>query len=393
MKDREILDKYYEIAQQDGREEGIAFLEEYIKNAGDNVSAGLLSHAGEDILMYTDEFEKGIEYFHRAIEKEPENPDIYWSYFTDLDEITDEYPETIEDVVLCLTRIIEISSKIDIEKTSDNSDEENAKQYDYIGDDFDKELSIARRYRDLAAIYLKIPDYKKAEECIDKTLAVLPDDEYANSIKDEIIEAAKKEEEAEHLTGDTDIVEQEFYFLSTKDGFAKAIQEESPYERKICEECGGVWITELENICVSFRGSRKGNYYKIPAHFMIDSKLKELFQKNQITGYELKDINFVGSYGFRDDGIQEMIITGRAGHLQKLNGEEFEACSTCGNIIEDISDLVGVSFDISKWDGSDIFLIDNFEGIPVVTEKIKDLLEKNKIKNVSFTNIKEKEFI
>ncbi len=274
MKDREILDKYYKIAQSDGREEGIAFLEESIKNAGDNVSAGLLSHAGNDILMYTDELEKGIEYFHRAIEKEPENPDIYWSYFTDLDEITDEYPETIEDAVLCLTKIIEISSKIDTEKTVDDSNEENEKQYNYIDDDFDKELSIARRYRDLAAIYLKIPDYKKAGECIDKTLAVLPDDEYANSIKDKIMEATEKEQEAEHLTADADLAEQEFYFLSTKDGFAKAIQEESPYERKICEECGGVWITELENICVSFRGSRKGNYYKIPEHFMIDSKLK-----------------------------------------------------------------------------------------------------------------------
>ncbi len=204
MNDREILDKYYEIEKQDGCEEGIAFLEECIKNAGDNVSAGLLSHVGNDILVYTDELEKGIEYFHRAIEKEPENPDIYWTYFTDLDEITDEYPETIEDAILCLTKIIEISSKIETEKTADDSDdsddsveenEKNEKQYHYIGDDFEKELSIARRYRDLAAIYLKIPDYKKAEECIDKTLAVLPDDEYANSIKDEIVEAIGEESE------------------------------------------------------------------------------------------------------------------------------------------------------------------------------------------------------
>ena len=52
---------------------------------------------------------------------------IYWSYFTALDEITDVYPETIDD-------------------------------------DFDKELSIARRYRDLVVIYMKISDYKKAPE-------------------------------------------------------------------------------------------------------------------------------------------------------------------------------------------------------------------------------------
>lgn len=391
MNDRKIIDKYYEFAEQGSREEGIEFLDEYIKNAGDNVSAELLAHTGEDILMYTDELEKGIEYFHRAIEKEPENPDIYWSYFTDLDEISDEYPETIDDAILCLTKIIEISSKIE---TVNTANKENEKQYDYIDEDFDKELSIAHRYRDLAVIYMKIPDYKKAKECIDKTLKVLPDDDFANSIKDEIVEAIGEEPESKSELCDVKReMEQEFYFIGTKDGFAKAIQEESPYERKICEECGGVWITELENICLSFRGSRKGNYYKIPAHFMIDQKLKELLEKNQIAGYELKDINFVGSYGFRDDGIQEMVITGRAGHLQKLNGEEFEACSTCGRIIENTRGIVGVSFDISKWDGSDIFLIDNFKGIPIVTQKIKDLIEKNKIKNVSFTNIKEKEFI
>ena len=338
--------------------------------------------------MYTEDLEKGIKYFHMAMEKEPENPDIYWSYFTDLDEITDEYPETIDDAILCLTKIIEICSKID------DSDEVKGKRYDYIDEDFDKETDIARRYRDLAVIYMKIPNYEKAEECIDKTLKVLPDDEFANSIKDRIVEVIGEEPEiCEDFCKRESGAKQEFYFLNTKDGFAKAIQEKSPYERQICEECGGVRIIKLENINVSFRGSRTGNYYTIPAHFMIDKKLKQLFEGNKITGYELKDINIEGSYSFCDDGIQEMVITGRAGHLQKLTGEEFKACSTCGRITERKSGIVGVSFDISKWDGSDIFLIDNFEGIPVVTQKVKDLLEKNKIKNVTFTNIKEKEFV
>lgn len=182
MNDQEILDEYYELTEQSGTEEGLKFLDEYIKKAGDDVSAQVLSQAGEDVLMYTNELEKGIEYFRRAIEKEPENPDIYWSYFTNLDEITDEYPETIDDAVLCLTKIIEICSKI-----VDTEDNEN--RYEYIDEDFDKELDIAQRYMDLAVIYMKIPDYKKAEECIDKTLKVFPDDNFANSIKAKIVEA------------------------------------------------------------------------------------------------------------------------------------------------------------------------------------------------------------
>lgn len=204
MSDREIIDRYYELAEQGRREDGIEFLEEYIRNTQDNVSAKLLAHTGNHILMYTEELERGIEYFHRAIEKEPENPDIYWTYFTDLDEITDEYPETIDDAVLCLTKIIEISSKIEPVRAGDvlegNFDTENEKKYNYIGDDFNKEESIARRYRDLAAIYMKIPDYEKAEECIDKTLKVLPNDNYSNSIKNKIMVATGRRQEAEVIS-------------------------------------------------------------------------------------------------------------------------------------------------------------------------------------------------
>ena len=59
MNEREIINKYYELAEQGKRTEGIQFLEESIENAGDNVSAKLLSHTGNHVLMYTDELEKG----------------------------------------------------------------------------------------------------------------------------------------------------------------------------------------------------------------------------------------------------------------------------------------------------------------------------------------------
>ena len=180
MEFKEIKERYYELGNEGKREEGIDFLEESIKEAGDNVSAELLSLTGNAILIYTNRLEDGIEYFHRAIEKEPDNPDIYWTYFTDLDEITDNFPETIDDAILCLTKVIEISEEFDI------SNSENKGKYNYIRDDFDKELSIARRYRDLAVIYMKIPDYDKAKECIDKTLQSIPEDEFSNSIKKEI---------------------------------------------------------------------------------------------------------------------------------------------------------------------------------------------------------------
>lgn len=199
--EREIVEKYYEFVDLGKREEGIEFLEEYIKNAGDRVSAEMLSRTGNLVLLYLGELEKGIRYFHMAIEKEPDNPDIYWTYFTDLDEITDDYPETIDDAILCLTKIIEICSKID------DTDVENGKQYRYIDKNFDKETDIARRYRDLAVIYMKIPDYEKAEECIDKTLMVLPDNQYANSVKNKILSATGREQKEVDVSVDIDVSE------------------------------------------------------------------------------------------------------------------------------------------------------------------------------------------
>lgn len=228
MNDREIIDRYYEFAEQGRREDGIKFLDEYIKNAGDNVSAEVLSHAANYILMYTDELEKGIEYFHRAIEKEPENLDIYWSYFTDLDEITDEYPETIDDAILCLTKIIEISSKIEIVKNADNLGEEDEKQYNYIGDNFNKEDSIARRYRDLAAIYMKIPDYEKAEECIDKTLELLPDDSYAKSLKNRIAVATGRVQETDAVWDDDEDEDEDEVDAAGWDAIVDAFEELYP---------------------------------------------------------------------------------------------------------------------------------------------------------------------
>lgn len=51
--------------------------------------------------------------------------------------------------------------------------------------------------------------------------------------------------------------------------------------------------------------------------------------------------------------------------------------------------MIGMKIDTEEWDGSDIFFIKNFEEIPVVTERIKEILEANKIKNVTFTNVKD----
>lgn len=272
MNEKEMISKYYELERQGKREEGIGFLEEYIRTAGDNVSAELLSRTGDLILLYLGELEKGIKYFHRAIAKEPENPDIYWRYFTDLDEITDKFPETIDDAILCLTKIIEYSRNFEFVKTfdgtADNWDEKKKRyNYDgYIEDNLKREVNIARRYRDLSVIYMKIPDYEKAEECIDKTLAVLPEDEYAILTKNKILVATGREREIVCLADDN-VIEQEIKLDETitdpllileelvhkisYNGYRAPIPEE--WMKKLNDLTGNGWTEEeYKEFCVEY---------------------------------------------------------------------------------------------------------------------------------------------
>ena len=41
-----------------------------------------------------------------------------------------------------------------------------------------------------------------------------------------------------------------------------------------------------------------------------------------------------------------------------------------------------IEFNMSEWDGSDVFMFTNSTGI-VITEKVKDIFKKNKITNLS----------
>lgn len=76
-------------------------------------------------------------------------------------------------------------------------------------------------------------------------------------------------------------MEQEFYFLDDKDGFAEAIYEETEFERVICEECEGNRILVLGNINVSFRGVTERKLLLGARTFFGRSKIKRIITRKQ----------------------------------------------------------------------------------------------------------------
>ena len=88
--------------------------------------------------------------------------------------------------------------------------------------------------------------------------------------------------------------------------------------------------------------------------------------------------------------FKELVIMGKGGFLCDKNGEIVEKCNTCNVFDYDkAGDMQGFGVNIEEWDGSDMFFFDNWPGVIIVTEKVKNLIEEKKLKNIIFTNLKE----
>ena len=184
------------------------------------------------------------------------------------------------------------------------------------------------------------------------------------------------------------MTKKQFYFLEEdyRKNYAKLYNKTKNYERKICEKCGGVKILFNEELEIEIEGCKKGNYYSAREHFFIDSKFYNILSENSILGFEVKEIE---TFNNSNEDIKEMIITGEGAFLRNKSGKIFEKCDRCNKVIENYDRIVGTTICEEDYKDYDVFLIKNYRGIPVVTQKFKDVCEKNKIKNVYFTSVEE----
>ncbi len=198
-------------------------------------------------------------------------------------------------------------------------------------------------------------------------------------------------------------MEQNFYILEDDydSNYAKAIYEKNHIKRHICEVCGGIRVEILSNLKISFKGKKEADFYMTSPHFIINERMYNILKEANITGFDIKDINVVGCYDnrgnrikFNTNGLKEMIVKGKGGFLRNIDSSLIEKCENCGKIQRTTQyNVNGLSVSFEEWDRSDIFHFENLRGLPIVTEKVKNILEKAKIKNIKFQNIKEFKFI
>lgn len=129
-------------------------------------------------------------------------------------------------------------------------------------------------------------------------------------------------------------------------------------------------------------------------YFAVSKRIKEIFEKNNISNCEFIPMNCTEwrerngkSKDKRDVEYYYMQVKSTCGLALNIKGEECPHCHVCKSIEYVGMDFEGFSFNESKWDGSDIFVFNNKDNIPIITEKLKKILEKEKLTNVEFVKV------
>ncbi|MGN1105039.1 MAG: hypothetical protein ACI4RH_00190 [Huintestinicola sp.] len=185
-----------------------------------------------------------------------------------------------------------------------------------------------------------------------------------------------------------------FYSVSPKsfDYFANAGVVDYDLKRHKCTECGAVLS---ENIMPPFdyviEGKRLGDIMSIlPGYYLVSLRVYELFISNNISGVSFsRDVKCVKWVDRKGKAISQtmpeyvyMIIDGKCGEVYLQNGKSIPRCPKCSSL--KCSAVIKTAFNISNWDKSDVFTHSGATGM-ICTEKVKELIEKNKLKNFEIT--------
>lgn len=121
------------------------------------------------------------------------------------------------------------------------------------------------------------------------------------------------------------------------------------------------------------------------AWFYLSSRVQKLFMDNEFLGWSTYPIVLHDQTGEACAGYVGFSITGRCGPIKQQGGEVFPGQRPGKKFVR----RIGLYFDDSTWDGSDLFCPAGENNYIFVTERVKDLFEKIAIEGFEFTPLAE----
>ena len=185
-----------------------------------------------------------------------------------------------------------------------------------------------------------------------------------------------------------------------------------------CPKCGAIWDIrngislppfELDDAAKQYLeegwhtykaeiwGKYEYDYLSSGNGIIVSGKFLNALSEVSATGYMVKDIELLGWYNGNGkirldknvDNYKELVVTGRCGYERNKKHELPKSCDLCKTVGSHEA-LYGMSVDLNEWDGSDIcFYTNSVWGHVIVTEKVKTILEKKKMKSIYFQKIED----
>lgn len=138
---------------------------------------------------------------------------------------------------------------------------------------------------------------------------------------------------------------------------------------------------------LEFRQKCGKRYYDIlhigcPTLFLVSDCFLEVLETNHFTGWKSYPVRLFEKNGTEVLGYNGFSVTGKAG---EIDWEQCEIMQLPGPIDETVTYPYrrGTPIDMSQWDGSDIFMANNYWG-KFITEPVYKALKKAKITNIEF---------
>lgn len=119
--------------------------------------------------------------------------------------------------------------------------------------------------------------------------------------------------------------------------------------------------------------------------YLISDRMKNILKKNKITGWKSYPVIIYDKKGGIIEGYNGFSIVGRSGPLD-LKNQPIEPVIDDNGHVTEYKEYVGGWFNISTWDGSDIFILGESLWI-IITERLYKILKKEKITAIEYERI------
>jgi hypothetical protein len=123
-----------------------------------------------------------------------------------------------------------------------------------------------------------------------------------------------------------------------------------------------------------------------PSLFLISNRMKTVLEDNNLTGWKTFKARVLDTKGREIEEYHGLSIIGRSGPIDYSKSEIIKKRLVPNGLLSKY--YKGLHVGLDKWDHSDFFLPEFSFGI-IVTQRVVEVLKKNKLTNIRFENLTE----